>query len=71
MTMYQIGQEVARLIVRIDRLERKQDACLRLINRTGLVAAIWIVAVLIAAYSGQAALATAAVFAKLIASALR
>ena len=66
MNIYDIGKEMAELSHRVSRLEKILDRRLRLVNRTGLVAVLWIAAVLIAAYSSQAALATIEIALKLL-----
>lgn len=66
MSIYEIGKEIADLAMRVQRLEARLDQRFRLVNRAGIVAALWIVAVLIFSYAGQAAVATAATVVKLL-----
>lgn len=71
MTIYEVGKEIAGILLRLDRLERTMADQTRLLRRALLVAIVWIAAVLIAAYSGTAAIVTAQVAAKLLVAALK
>lgn len=66
MDIYEIVKTQVEHGVRLDRLETRLDQRFRLVNRTGLVAALWIAAVLIFTYASEAAVATAGTIVKLL-----
>lgn len=71
MDIYEIVKTQTLHGVRLDRLERRFDGQMNLLRRAGLVAVLWIGAMLIAIYSPAASLATAAIVARWLGAVLK
>lgn len=64
MTTYELYRQVAELALRVSQLEKWREKSDNQTNRAVLVMVIFIVATVVGAWAGPAAVKTAAVFAK-------